>query len=50
LYPILLSIVVNKDVRMSHAFNLKNLVAMSPYVIRDREFLIHVKTSGTSSP
>jgi len=39
-----------KDVRISHAFNLKSLVVMSPYVIRDRGFLIHVKTSGTLGP
>ena len=32
-----------KDVRMSHEFNLKSLVVMSPYVVRDRGFLIRVK-------
>jgi len=35
-----------KDVRMFHAFDLKSLVVMSPYVVRDRGFLIRVKTSG----
>jgi len=32
-----------KVVRMSHAVNLKSLVVMSPYVVRDREFSIRVK-------
>jgi len=27
-----------KDVRLSHAFDLKSLVVMSPYIIRDRGF------------
>jgi len=42
-----------KDVCMSHTFNLKSLVVMSPYIIRDRGFLIRVKqvaSSGTSGP
>jgi len=29
-----------KDVRMSHAFDLKSLVATSPYIIRDRGFFL----------
>ena len=32
-----------KGIRMSHAFSLKSLFVMSPYVVRDREFLIRVK-------
>jgi len=32
-----------KDVRISHAFNLKSLAVMYPYVVRDREFSIRVK-------
>jgi len=33
-----------EDVRMSHAFDLKNLVVMPPYVIRDsRVFLVSIR-------
>jgi len=39
-----------KDVRMSHVFNLKSLLVMFPYVVRDRGSSIRVKTSGTSNP
>jgi len=39
-----------KDIRIFHAFNLKSLIVMSPYVVRDRGFLIHAKSSGTSGP
>jgi len=30
-----------EDVRMSHAFDLKSLAVISPYVIRDRGFFLH---------